>query len=58
MMQDLKKCPKCGNTLERGNLSYWINLQKKDDIFGDKIVPYHCNRCGYIEFYSQKFLKD
>jgi predicted nucleic-acid-binding Zn-ribbon protein len=55
-MQEPKKCPKCGNILERGTLSYWINLQKKNDIVGDRIIPLYCNNCGYIEFYNQKYL--
>ncbi len=56
-MQEAKKCPKCGNQLERGSLvSYGeVRLQKKGDLFGDTVVPFHCKNCGYIELYNAKY---
>jgi predicted nucleic-acid-binding Zn-ribbon protein len=54
-MQEAKKCPKCGNALERGSLRWGLNLMKQGDIQGDIIVPFHCKNCGYIEFYNGKY---
>ncbi len=59
-MQESKKCPKCGNLLERGNslgASEGIRMLKKNDILGDTIAPFYCKNCGYIELYNQKYLK-
>jgi predicted nucleic-acid-binding Zn-ribbon protein len=33
-----------------------ITLLKKGDWMGDKIVPFHCVNCGYIELYSEKIV--
>lgn len=29
---------------------------KEGDLAGDKIVPFYCEKCGYIELYDQKFM--
>lgn len=30
-----------------------VSVAKKGDLIGDKIVPYYCGKCGYIEFYKK-----
>jgi predicted nucleic-acid-binding Zn-ribbon protein len=32
-------------------------LVKKGDVVGDKIIPFYCKNCGYIELFVEKFLK-
>jgi hypothetical protein len=29
-----------------------VSLAKKGDILGDRIIPFYCKDCGYIEFYK------
>jgi predicted nucleic-acid-binding Zn-ribbon protein len=31
-------------------------IVKKGDWIGDKIIPFYCKKCGYIEFFIEKFL--
>ena len=56
------KCPKCGSQLEKGSLGYSgrtalpFTILKKGDFVGDKIIPFYCKNCGYIELFSEKFL--
>ncbi len=33
-----------------------ITLLKDGDFVGDKIIPFYCTKCGYIELYNEKFL--
>ena len=59
-MQEIKKCPRCGNQLEKGNslgARDGLTMLKKGDFLGDNIIPFYCTNCGYIELYNQKFLK-
>ena len=32
-------------------------LVKKGDVVGDKIIPFYCKNCAYIELFIEKFLK-
>jgi len=53
---EVKKCPKCDGEMARGKrlVGYVrITLAKKDDIFGDNIIPFYCKNCGYIELYKE-----
>jgi predicted nucleic-acid-binding Zn-ribbon protein len=61
-----KNCPKCGNKLEKdstiGSLTGptepegKITIVKKGYWVGDKIIPFYCKNCGYIELFIEKFL--
>jgi hypothetical protein len=31
-------------------------IVKKGDWVGDKIIPFYCKNCGYIELFIEKFL--
>jgi predicted nucleic-acid-binding Zn-ribbon protein len=61
-MQESMKCPKCGSQLEKGSLGYSgrtalpFTILKKGDFIGDRIIPFYCKNCGYIELFSEKFL--
>jgi predicted nucleic-acid-binding Zn-ribbon protein len=61
-MAESMKCPKCGSQLEKGSLGYSgrtalpFTILKKGDFVGDKIIPFYCKNCGYIELFSEKFL--
>jgi len=63
-MQESKKCPKCGSQMEKGvSLGSFMGhplggstIVKKGDFAGDKIVPFYCKNCGYIELFIEKFL--
>jgi len=61
--EEVKKCPKCDGIMEDArslttswNLVEWeVSLKKKKAIwFGDKITPFYCKKCGYIELYLEK----
>lgn len=61
-MSEVKKCPKCGNEMEEADkiVGYGlaaIHILKKGDLSGDKVVPFYCHNCGYIELYNEKSLK-
>jgi len=30
-----------------------VHLRKTDDWVGDKVIPFYCRRCGYIELYRE-----
>jgi len=62
-MQPNKKCPKCGNEMvPRNKLVGWSmkavaiadSHQTPDD--GDKVIPFECQKCGYIELYNAKYV--
>ena len=48
--------------MEKGNLGYSgrtalpITILKKGDFIGDKIIPFYCKNCGYIELFNEKIL--
>jgi predicted nucleic-acid-binding Zn-ribbon protein len=57
-----KKCPKCGAVFSRAKSNNsFMQLFTQDSFpmrgFGDNIVPFYCTNCGYIELYSEKYLK-
>jgi len=59
-LSEVKKCPKCGGEMvEAGRLVAHtrvltdVSLAKKGDVIGDRIIPYYCRTCGYIEFYKE-----
>ena len=55
-MNGVKRCPKCGGEMIEGKrlVAYGgVTLAKKDNWFGDKIIPYYCRNCGYIELYKK-----
>jgi len=55
-MSEFKECPKCGGVMEKGKRLYaygGVTFAKKGDFFGDKIIPYYCRACGYIELYKK-----
>jgi len=49
--------------MERGSLGYSgrtalpFTILKKGDFIGDRIIPFYCKNCGYIELFSEKYLK-
>jgi hypothetical protein len=60
------KCKNCGhwNRIEVNKLfieqptsepkvKAHIPIAKKGDWFGDKIIPYYCKKCGFIELYKE-----
>lgn len=53
-----KKCPKCGGDMAAGDArvshsAYGLRLAKFGDIVGDRIIPFYCTECGYIELYKE-----
>ena len=57
-MSEVKKCPKCGGEMEEGEritayMTQAVTFAKKTDLFGDKIIPFYCKSCGYIELYKK-----
>ncbi len=45
--------------MEKGSSLYNIGgltMLKKGDIIGDKIIPFYCRNCGYIELFNERFL--
>jgi len=34
-----------------------VRLVKFGDMAGDKVIPFYCRNCGYIELYNEKNLK-
>lgn len=30
-----------------------LKFRKTDDWIGDKIIPFYCRKCGYIELYKE-----
>ncbi len=59
-MTEVKKCPKCSGEMVGAHrlvahtrLLAGISLAKKGDLVGDRIIPFYCVSCGYIEFYKE-----
>ncbi len=61
MSEKAIKCPKCGGEMKEGArmTSYgsgWIpqavKLAKEGDFYGEKVIPFYCKKCGYIELYK------
>jgi predicted nucleic-acid-binding Zn-ribbon protein len=60
--KEVMKCPKCGGELAmgrdlRGAHFNSIYFRKPEDWGGDKIIPFCCKKCGYIELYNEKNLE-
>jgi predicted nucleic-acid-binding Zn-ribbon protein len=60
IMSEAKKCPKCGGEMEAGrsliatHAHFWeVLLSKKGDWYGDKVIPFFCKNCGFIEIYKE-----
>ena len=60
--KEAKKCPKCSSKMEkgaritsatRGWIPHAVTLAKEGDLFGDKIIPFYCIDCGYVELYKE-----
>jgi len=60
---EARKCPKCGSEMELVDkiVGYGLHaarlFNKYDLSRGDKIIPYYCPNCGYIELYNEKYLR-
>jgi predicted nucleic-acid-binding Zn-ribbon protein len=57
-MQESKKCPKCGNTMQIGKTGSQgaMLVRKQGDLFGDTIIPLYCQNCGYVEWWIENKL--
>jgi predicted nucleic-acid-binding Zn-ribbon protein len=58
---EVKKCPKCGSEMKRGKYVFGYmrqpsRLAKASDFWGNTIIPFYCEKCGYIELYDEKNL--
>ncbi len=60
-MSEVKKCPKCSGIMVRGlgeNLGLAFGCtrtepKKPEDLPADRVQPYYCGNCGYMEFYKK-----
>jgi len=59
-MSEVKKCPKCGGEMDvgrgliAGRTHFWeVLFSKKGDWYGDKVIPFFCRSCGYIELHKE-----
>jgi len=53
---EVKKCPKCNGEMEQGKriAGYGgVTFAKRGDLVGDKIIPFYCKNCGFIEIYKE-----
>ena len=57
---EVAMCTKCGGNMVQGDRLVahtaalaGVSLAKRGDILGDMIIPYYCEKCGYIEFYKE-----
>ena len=58
--REVKKCPKCNGQMTEAHrlvahtrLLASISLAKKGDIIGDRIIPFYCKNCDYVELYKE-----
>jgi len=56
----IKKRLMCGGEMEEGrsliatHAHFWeVLFSKKNDWYGDKIIPLYCKNCGYIELFKE-----
>lgn len=60
-MIETKKCPKCGGIMVKGsseNLGVAFGCtrtepKKPEDLPADRVQPYYCDNCGFMEFYKK-----
>jgi len=60
-MSEVKKCPKCGKMMVKGsaeNLGLAFGCtrtepKKPEDLPADRVQPYYCDNCGFMEFYKK-----
>jgi len=60
-MSEVKKCLKCGGIMVKGsveNLGLAFGCtrtepKKPEDLPADRVQPYYCENCGYMEFYKK-----
>jgi len=57
-MSEVKKCPRCGGEMEKGDCLFGyggsVKLQyfsKEKQPLQDSVIPFYCRNCGYLEFY-------
>jgi len=53
---EVKQCPKCGGEMGEGKYVSGYGaarLVKHRDLRGDKIIPFYCKNCGFIELYKK-----
>jgi len=53
---EVKKCPKCGGEMLKGRrlVSFTeITPAEEGQYLGDRILPFCCKNCGYIELYKE-----
>jgi predicted nucleic-acid-binding Zn-ribbon protein len=59
-MSEVKKCPKCSREMVKAHrlvahtkLLASVSLAKEGALVGERIIPFYCVNCGYIEFYKE-----
>ncbi len=62
-MNEVKKCPKCGSEMKRedkltGYGFIAVKSAPKSSEGRDKIVPFYCPNCGYVELYNEVYLRE
>jgi predicted nucleic-acid-binding Zn-ribbon protein len=56
-----KKCPRCRGEMNEAHEIFGyaaVTIATKAPYAMDKIVPFYCKNCGYIELYKMKELTD
>jgi len=53
------KCRECGGEMEEGDIlatygGVAARFRNYGEFRGDKVVPFYCKNCGYIELYKRK----
>jgi predicted nucleic-acid-binding Zn-ribbon protein len=55
-MSEVKKCPKCNGEMVQGeflkNLPKVVVFSKQSQRSFDKVIPYYCKKCGFMEIYK------
>jgi predicted Zn-ribbon and HTH transcriptional regulator len=53
----VKKCPKCNGEMVQGeflkNLPKVVVFSKEGRRSLDKVIPFYCKNCGFIEIYKE-----
>jgi len=60
--KEVKKCPKCNGVMVKGSAQTLNDAfrctrpepKELEEKYKDRIQPYYCKNCGYIEFYKEK----